>query len=464
MSWWLIFLGTSGALYAVVTHWPLYQAITVPHLWPDQYVPLVPWTVVLYLSYFLVFPTLILTASRKPWLFEVFFAGVLASALCLVSHLALPTQLIRPSPTDSVLLSWLYAVDAPLAAFPSGHVALPIALCLTLYRHCARRGFLFLIWSLVIGVSALTTGQHVAADLAGGLLYGTLSWVLVSLGRRFGLDARSACALVIEWLVIATAVVTALTLNHLLVYGVAVVIIATRQHALLMLFHDAVHGHLARDLRVNDALINATVGIWHGLPVEVYRHLHLAHHQTLGTSADPERNFLYAKQPWRYRALPRGPLLRQLAGDLLLVNAWKTFSMWRQSGGVVNVTRATIWMAILAASLAIGSAIVEPVLVLKLMLLWVIPLITLTNLLQKIRSFAEHSDGIHPQLRWHGLSYSWAVGWLGRLTLWPYHINLHREHHRSPQTPWHQLPYLVSTDERQLRGAELPALLLTADS
>jgi fatty acid desaturase len=67
-------------------------------------------------------------------------------------------------------------------------------------------------------------------------------------------------------------------------------------------------------------------------------------------------------------------------------------------------------------------------------------LLTLTQLLQKIRSFAEHSGGPGVTPGWQDWSYSWRTGFLGRLTIWPYNINFHREHHEWPALHWHALP------------------------
>ncbi|WP_205903942.1 fatty acid desaturase, partial [Pseudomonas viridiflava] len=91
-------------------------------------------------------------------------------------------------------------------------------------------------------------------------------------------------------------------------------------HALFVLYHDATHYHLTRRRSVNDFLINAAIGVPGLVPIEFYRPLHLEHHQHLGTEQDPERRFLYHRQPWCFTPLGAGPLLRQLAGDLLLVN------------------------------------------------------------------------------------------------------------------------------------------------
>ena len=56
------------------------------------------------------------------------------------------------------------------------------------------------------------------------------------------------------------------------------------------------------------------------------------------------------------------------------------------------------------------------------------------------------------------LSCSWAPGLVGRLTIWPYNINYHREHHARPKVPWDRLPAAFPA-ARQRPGRDLLAHL-----
>jgi len=222
------------------------------------------------------------------------------------------------------------------------------------------------------------------------------------------------------------------------------VFIATRQHALFILYHDAVHGLLARPIRLNDLLINQLVGVPQLLPIHLYRSLHLVHHSTLGTERDPERLLLYAGQDWNYRPLRALPLARQLLGDLLLWNNLKTALKYvqhrRDPNSPLRLPKVRVFPELglqfaLWIGLAIGVGLWDPGLLLRLGVLWFVPLLTLTQAIQKVRSFAEHAGLDAPEL-----SYSWAPGWLGRALIWPYNIQYHREHHIHPSVPWDELP------------------------
>lgn len=257
----------------------------------------------------------------------------------------------------------------------------------------------------------------------------TVAWPTV---RAFALEA-AACA----------ALVAALTWWwHPVAAAVGMVVIATRQHALFILYHDAVHGLVARPMRLNDAIVNTFAGVPMLLPVHVYRSLHLAHHHHLGTGRDPERVLLYVGQDWDYRPLPLRKLVRQVLFDTLLVNQLKT--LWgyvreRLVGGTLKLppSRAHPELALQGLAFwvpALAFAWFEPTLALRAAVLWLVPLLTLTQGLQKVRSFAEHGpDPADP-------SGSWAPGPLGRFVLWPYNIQFHREHHARPGIPWFELP------------------------
>ena len=279
--------------------------------------------------------------------------------------------------------------------------------------------------------------------------------------RPAAVDRRTLAALTFEWACIVATMSVCWRWSTLPICILGGVVIATRQHALLMLYHDAVHGLLARSRTLNDALINLTVGVPVLLPVELFRPLHIRHHRRLGGADDPERTILFARQHWRYRALPPFKLIRQVTADLLLLNGVRTLLAWRTETRCWHVARSTwvigaAWVGALIALLIFSSDL--GVLVVTL---WLVPLLTLTNLLQKVRSFCEHGRGGETETEeGHDWTFSWRAGVLGRLTLWPYNINRHREHHARPDVPWHRLPSLVDTATPGLDPGLLGSLLL----
>ena len=436
----------------------------------DARIPLVPLAVIPYLSYFLLLPALVHWTRRRPDFPRVLAAALACGTLNVALYLAVPTRLAsRPAAPAGTLLAILQRLDTPLCALPSGHVALPMSIAVAALlaarggaraREWRRTAAAFFAWTLLLAAAALLTGQHYAVDVLAGLALGTAVAVavLAATAKRPLLHWPSALALAGEWAVILLTAAAALAWWNPWTALLAALVIATRQHALLVLYHDAVHGLISRRRRLNDFVINTAVGVPLLLPVHLYRALHVSHHRHLGTPHDPERVLLYRGQRWSYRPLPAFALVAQLAGDLsgwnALVMSWRYFAEQRR-GGALRLPRTRAYpelavQCILFAALWLGAALLWPSLAFRLAALWFIPYLTLTQLLQKVRSFAEHTDAEGQDDR----SCSWAPGLAGRLTIWPYNINYHREHHARPGVPWNRLP-AAFPQARQRPGAAL---------
>lgn len=454
------YLVVTGVLYGFVTHFPLGHVQTITPGWADRTIPIIPATVPLYLSYLLIMPLLVGLGRTQDWLLPAFFAGSVAAIGCLVCHLFHPTMIARPDAHDA-WLAWLQSLDSPLAASPSGHIALPMAIAATLAGLRRRMAGLFAAWTALLAVTVLTTGQHYLADVAAGAAVGLASALATLVCVRFDVNLRTMGALLIEWTCLLFALRIALAVNTWYGYTAAVLIVASRQHALFILYHDATHYNLTRRRALNDFLINMAIGVPGLVPVEFYRPLHLDHHRNVGTPSDPERRFLYVGQPWQFRPLRTLALARQLLGDLFVLNMVRNMVAYRRSG--VKPLRlsspfhaaAFVWLSIVGMLVLLCS----PSTLAIVAALWFGPLLTVSAMIQKIRSMAEHSGGPHITPGWADWTYSWRVGWIARVILWPYHINLHQQHHRSPAIPWHALPSTLGADTTQLSTRDLLRLL-----
>jgi fatty acid desaturase/membrane-associated phospholipid phosphatase len=456
-------------LYALAARSPFVTPwVIAPASW-DARIPLVPAAAIFYLTYFLLLPALIYHARRRPELPRVFATALVCGTLNVALYLAIPTRLAaRPAAPAGTLLAILQRLDTPLCALPSGHVALPMSIAMASLlaargaraQAWRRTAAAFFTWTLLLAAAALLTGQHYFVDILAGLGLGTVVAVamLGVTAKRPLVHWPSALALTGEWAVILLTAAAALAWWNPWTALLAALVIATRQHALFVLYHDAVHGLIARPRRLNDFVINTAVGVPLLLPVHLYRALHISHHRHLGTPYDPERVLLYRGQRWSYRPLPAGALAMQLAGDL---SGWNSIVMsWRylveqRRGGALRLPRTRAYpelavQFILFAALWAGAVLLWPAIALRLAALWFIPYLTLTQMLQKVRSFAEHTDDEGQDDR----SCSWAPGLAGRLTIWPYNINYHREHHARPDVPWNRLP-AAFPQARQRPGADL---------
>jgi fatty acid desaturase len=216
-----------------------------------------------------------------------------------------------------------------------------------------------------------------------------------------------------------------------------VMVIGTRQLGLAILMHDAAHGLLFADRRLNE-----WVGSWLcAAPVftslQLYRPYHLTHHRHTQQAEDPDLG-LSAPFP-----ITRKSLWRKVGRDLTGRTAYqRRLEQFRR--GLAKESKAFTVNSVLLVGLAIaGYGWLYP-------LLWLIPLATWYQLVSRVRNIAEHAvvpDNDDP-LRNTRTTYA---NILERLFVAPYWVNYHLEHHLFMFVPCWRLPQA----HRALLGAGL---------
>ena len=205
----------------------------------------------------------------------------------------------------------------------------------------------------------------------------------------------------------------------------AVMVIGGRQLGLAILMHDAAHGLLFTDRRLNDF-----VGTWLcAFPVftslSLYRPYHLKHHRFTQQPEDPDLG-LSAAFPITRTSLRR-KIVRDLTGQTAFTRRREQF----QRGIAVReplVVNAVLWAGLAAA----GYWWLYPV-------LWLLPLATWYQLVSRIRNIAEHAvvpDNDDPLRNTRTTRANPIV----RLLVAPYWVNYHLEHHLFMFVPCWRLP------------------------
>ena len=85
----------------------------------------------------------------------------------------------------------------------------------------------------------------------------------------------------------ALAAAVAIYSESWLVYPLAVIVIASRQHALGVLMHDASHSKLFSNRTANEVIGNILCALPVGMTVARYRADHFRHHNAPNTDRDP---------------------------------------------------------------------------------------------------------------------------------------------------------------------------------
>jgi fatty acid desaturase len=253
---------------------------------------------------------------------------------------------------------------------------------------------------------------------------------------------RAAWMIFHAWAVIFGAIALFVWWPNPLTFILAVAIIGARQLGLAVLSHDAAHGLLFNNIRVNDF-----AGTWltdYALlgDMYAYRPYHVAgHHRYTQQKNDPDIG-LSAPFPITHSSMKR-KAIRDLTGQtgyklrrFQFKRAFGSPDMpksqrlamgWKRFRGAI-ATNAIIF-AILAAS---GHWWL-------FFALWVLPFMTFHELVVRIRSIAEHSmvtDNDDPFRN----TRTTHANWIERAFIAPYFVNYHLEHHLLMAVPCYNQP------------------------
>lgn len=259
-------------------------------------------------------------------------------------------------------------------------------------------------------------------------------WARLSARSSWKGLALIAHAWIVVFAAAAMAVIWPLTLP------LAIMIIGGRQLGLSILMHDAAHGALHRNLKVND-----WAGEWlTGGGLVRYRTYHLGHHRFAQQAEDPDIS-LSAPFPITRTSLKR-KMIRDLTGQTFfkqrfgdLVRRLKA----RQPGEPLlpilaeEVRRKRRWLMGGVMITLIGSAFgvwwAWPV-------FWVLPQASWFPVITRLRNIAEHAliPRDEPDPLRHARTTK--VGWVERALIAPYYVNYHCEHHMFMHVPCYNLP------------------------
>lgn len=275
------------------------------------------------------------------------------------------------------------------------------------------------------------------------------------------------------WLVSIAVVGLAAWLANPLAWLVAVILVGGRQLGFAILMHDAAHGALHPNRKLNNFLGDWMTGAAVGSDLIAYRTYHLQHHKFTQQAEDPD--LLLSKPFPTTRASLGRKILRDLTGQTFFKQRVAQFglaiiglkAMLRgekaaktgastRAGTPFNkqsddgVTAPAVDAAgAMAVTRAVGRflAVQAVLLALSLLLygwtpylLWLAGLATTFQLYLRIRNIAEHactttgSDDPFSHAR------TTRAGWIARATVAPYWVNYHAEHHLFMGVPCYRLP------------------------
>ena len=291
---------------------------------------------------------------------------------------------------------------------------------------------------------------------------------------------RSAAAVLRTWSIIGITLAISLAYWSWPLAILTVFVIATQQHALFILSHDAAHYRLFGNRAIND-LVGRACAAAAGLSMCTYRIIHRLHHNHLYGPHDPDIAL--------HGGYPRGKwyLVRKLLKDLSGATAVKTYAYFFGNPAKNAATKSTLdpladtsprlrkqacsdQIFVIAVQLALPAAILWLAGwrgLLLYVVLWVLPAITVLQAILRLRAVCEHgavadfsSALTAARTQLPGAGAAWLTA---RAVLFPHHVNYHIEHHLYPAVPHYYLPRLhaLLAQRGLLKGAQVDSVVTT---
>lgn len=272
------------------------------------------------------------------------------------------------------------------------------------------------------------------------------------------------------WAVIALAVVAGVVWPILI--PICVMIVGTRQLGLAILMHEAAHGGLSKDARLNDFLGHWLCAGPIGASLAAYRPYHLKHHRFAQQPEDPDL-MLSAPFPVSPASLRR-KMIRDLTGQtffkqrVLLPLAMRGRAGATVSPGSIRATRSSPIQDTHDYEAVVTGRSVLPFLLVNLGLLiictaagvwwaffalWLLPMATWFPLVTRLRNIAEHACVEGSATDPFRAARTTRARWWERALIAPYWVNFHAEHHLFMHVPCWNLPRLHRAVRARPQGA-----------
>lgn len=249
------------------------------------------------------------------------------------------------------------------------------------------------------------------------------------------------------WAVIGLAVAAGVLVPWLI--PLCVMVIGTRQLGLAILMHEAAHGGLSRNARLNDFLGHWLCAVPIGASLKAYRPYHLRHHRFVQQPEDPDR-MLSAPFPVT-RASLRRKLIRDLTGQtffkqrilLPLAQARQVrHPAAAETHDYESIVTGRSVLPFLIVNAGLLAGFVAAGLWWAFFALWLLPMATWFPMVTRLRNIAEHACVEGGETDAFRAARTTRARWWERAFVAPYWVNFHAEHHLFMHVPCWKLPAL----------------------
>ncbi|WP_338872912.1 fatty acid desaturase family protein [Myxococcus stipitatus] len=261
-------------------------------------------------------------------------------------------------------------------------------------------------------------------------------------------NLKALLALATQWLVIGAAFAAVVVIDRWWVWPIAAVLIATRQHAMLALMHEAAHYHFLSNRKVGDVVADMLCAFPLNMTTAGYRHQHMEHHRYVNTDKDPYWANQQVDTSWHF---PRTPLRAAAVfmGDALGIytpNHLKVVLPWTYWGRLLGGAQPKISLGehlrYALYVVALLSVLVTTGAWLHWLLLWVLPTTTMMMAFFRMRALGEHPIDIEPKGDETRETRDVKGTFLENFFVAPLNCNYHLTHHAFPSVPFYNLPVM----------------------
>lgn len=242
------------------------------------------------------------------------------------------------------------------------------------------------------------------------------------------------------WVVIFISGAIATLWPNILTVPLAILIIGSRQHGMAILMHEAAHGVLLSNRKVNDFIGQYVLGAPYGGDLQTYRHYHLRHHKFTQSEKDPDIG-LSSKFPVTKDSIRR-KFFRDITGQTFLRIRLAQLSPEKMDGisGSDAFQKTSPWPTVFI-NLTMFSALAISGYWWSYFVFWALPLMTWFFAVLRLRNIAEHAMTTHDD---NPLTHARTTqaNWFERIFFAPYYVNYHVEHHAYMYVPCYNLPKL----------------------
>lgn len=236
---------------------------------------------------------------------------------------------------------------------------------------------------------------------------------------------KSAFHLALEYAMIAVAAYLVIGISYFFI-PISLVLLGSRQRALVVLVHEGSHRNLFGAQRVNDSLTKWLCAIPMFISLDTYREVHGEHHRFLG---DPEHDSDYLHNP----DLIKKGWVKVYFSELFSLESWlgNTFGYplkWK--AGRVYLAW---WSLITIVALCVAS--VESIT--TFVILWFAARASVYHAIISFVIISDHVGLVPGGIL--GFARNHPSGGVLRLIIHPYYNGLHLAHHLLPTVPYHNL-------------------------